>query len=68
MFLKSPNSSRRAADRTAFLIVPFIRCVRLTEALFDLAQAERGEPWDAGYTLHNLLALENLSPVDGLPV
>jgi Ser/Thr protein kinase RdoA (MazF antagonist) len=42
------------------LLVPFIRCTRLVEALSDLGKAVRGEVWDAGYTLHNLIALENL--------
>lgn len=46
------------------LLVPFIRCTRLVEALSDLGKAVRGEVWDAGYTLHNLMALENLRSID----
>jgi Ser/Thr protein kinase RdoA (MazF antagonist) len=48
------------------LLVPFIRCTRLVEALSDLGKAARGEVWDAGYTLHNLIALENLQGIDSI--
>ena len=42
------------------LLIPFIRCVRLTEVLWDLDRAVQGQEWSPQYTLHNLLALENL--------
>jgi Ser/Thr protein kinase RdoA (MazF antagonist) len=48
------------------LLVPFIRCTRLVEALSDLGKAASGEVWDAGYTLHNLMALENLQGIDSV--
>jgi Ser/Thr protein kinase RdoA (MazF antagonist) len=46
------------------LLLPLMRCVRLIEALFALEQARRGEPWDAAYTLHNLISLEKLQHVE----
>jgi hypothetical protein len=50
----------------------FCKCKRLIEILSDLGNAVRGQAWDAGYTLHNLIALENLhslqvAPTDPLP-
>jgi Ser/Thr protein kinase RdoA (MazF antagonist) len=46
------------------LLVSSIRCTRLVEALSDLGKAARDEVWDAGYTLHNLIAMENLRSID----
>lgn len=45
------------------LVIPFMRCVRVQEVLFALGEALRGEPWDPGYTLHNLISLQNLKHV-----
>jgi Ser/Thr protein kinase RdoA (MazF antagonist) len=42
------------------LLLPFIRCVRIQEILFNLEQARLGQPWSPAYMLHNLLSLENL--------
>lgn len=66
-FLQAYREAGGPVTRTDFdLLVPFIRCVRLMEVLFALGEAVRGEPWDARYTLHNLLSLENLSVQDGI--
>ena len=48
------------------LLVPFMKCVRIAEILFDLGQAAIGEPWSPAYTLHNLKALEKLTDLDPL--
>jgi Ser/Thr protein kinase RdoA (MazF antagonist) len=47
-------------QREVDLLVPFMRYTRLMEVLSDLTRAARGQGWDAEYTLHNLLSLENL--------
>lgn len=60
-FLQAYQESGGPVAEAEFdLLVPFIRCTRLVEALSDLGKAVRGEVWDAGYTLHNLIAMENL--------
>ena len=60
-FLRAYREAGGPVPETDFdLLVPLNRCVRLVEVLFALDEARRGQPWDAGYTLHNLRALENL--------
>lgn len=48
------------------LLIPFMKCVRVHEILFDLGQAAIGEPWSPAYTLHNLIALEKLTDLHSL--
>lgn len=47
-------------EREFYLIIPFIRYVRLIEILFYIQQGLKGQEWDPEYTLHNLKALINL--------
>jgi Ser/Thr protein kinase RdoA (MazF antagonist) len=42
------------------LLVSFMRAIRIIEVLLNLNLAAKGQPWDAEYTVHNLVALENL--------
>ena len=60
-FLQNYLQAEGVVSPTDFdLVIDFIRCVRLQEVLFSLAEAMRGEFWDAEYTLFNLRSLENL--------
>lgn len=43
-----------------YLLVPFIRSVRVQEVLFSLGEAIHGEWWEPEYTLYNLESLDNI--------
>jgi Ser/Thr protein kinase RdoA (MazF antagonist) len=63
-FLAAYQEAGGPVPETDFdLLLPFIRCTLLIDALTDLGNAEGGGAWDAGYTCHNLRSLENLVSV-----
>jgi hypothetical protein len=64
-FLRAYHEAGGPVPKSDFdLLVPLNRCVRLVEVLFALDEARRSQPWDAGYTLRNLRALENLESAE----
>jgi Ser/Thr protein kinase RdoA (MazF antagonist) len=61
-FLSAYQEAGGPVPETDFdLLLPFIRCALLIDALTDLGNAVPGEAWDAEYTWHNLRSLENLT-------
>ena len=66
-FLAAYQAADGPVPSTDFdLLLPFIRCVRIQEILFNLEQARLGQPWSPAYMLHNLLSLENLEGLQEL--